>query len=233
MGKIILWICNSCLIFNLISCKDLHTEKRLAPKSYDTLTVVHNFLSENDRSELLNKFYIDFGIVIPKYYNVTDSFPIDLDEDELIDTLVLLTPVIFEDVSYIDYLKAESPKRILVEVLNKKAGSKIRNVYNNLASNVGGVLSKYAGIYKTKQGFEMHYQSGSRYSWSFVVEFSTHYPDSIFLVRQEKICSFASCDIKQEQLFDKASVSVINVGDSIDNNCNCDAEWEKLDKTVK
>lgn len=231
MRNVILFVCYFFFLLGLFSCKSINTRKDVEERDYDTLMIANQILSESDdKNELLSSYYIDFDIVISNYYIVTDSIAIDLNDDNLIDTIVLLTPVVLEDERFKDYLKEESPKRLLVEILNTPNGSKIRNIYDNLASSIGGVLSKYAGIYKTNQGFEIRFQSGSRYSWSYIVEFSTHHPDSIFIVRQEKICSFDGRDMRYEQFFKKASVSIISISDSIDNNCNCDPIWEKLEQ---
>lgn len=195
----------------------------------DTLYIHGLNLPDNIEKDL-SKFNLKFGIAIPKYYLVKDSLAIDLNEDALMDTLILLSPILLEDSKYSDYLTAGAPGRILVEVINLGRSSKVRNVYKNLTSNIGGVLSKYSGISRTKDGFEIRHESGNRYSWSYTSNFSIHNHDSIYLIRLQKICSLNGLDEKREYFFERKSVQQINIADTIKNNCNCDKLWMDLEK---
>lgn len=224
-----IWLFIYCLGLSLFACN--HSEPREKQLSVqDTVSVrVASYANEKDKKELLNTFYVKSGIVIPKYYLLEDSLAIDLNRDKLIDTLIVLSPVSLVDMKYSDCKIENIPSRILVEIINKGSYSKIRKVHHNLVSNIGGVLSKYNGLFATEKGFEIHHQSGSRYSWNYVTEFTTQHQDSIFLTRIEKTCSLEGRDKREEYLFNKKSLQEINVNDTIQNNCNCDVLWQSLE----
>src|SRR5258708_2058758 len=196
----------------------------------DTLRAPTLHLPTELSKDLLHKYYSRFGIIIPKYYVVTDSLAIELNGDSKLDMLAFLSPILLVENKYFAELPANNPKRVLVEIVNSEKGRKIRNVYYNLTSNIGGVLSKYGGLYPTKKGFEIRNMSGARYSWVYVTEFSTEYPDSLFLTRIQRTCSFNGLDDKKEFLYKKSSVRKMNVNDTISINCNCDKSWEYLEK---
>ncbi len=208
---------------------------RLANKMmnrYDTIRVdnVNDSVKNIDECKyLFDNFYFRFGVSIQKYFDVWDSLAIDLNSDERIDTLVILTPVSIIEAQYFNCRLNEHSDRILVETItNGKA--KIRNQYRNIVSNIGGVLSKYNGMYLTKHGFEIHHTSGSRYAWHYITEFSTQQKDSIILIRIKKICSFDGFDENREYFYDKYSVGQINIIDTINNNCGCDSIWSELER---
>jgi hypothetical protein len=225
MRNILLSFSFLCVLF---SCSK-QSSKEMYSTVVDTLYIDNLNLPDSIKEQLF-KYDLKFGIAIPKYYYIKDSLPIDLNRDRLIDTLILLSPVLLEDSRYLNYVTADMSGRTLVEVINGPKNSKIRNVYKNIASNIGGVLSKYSGLFLTSEGFEIRHQSGSRYSWEYIADFSTSYPDSIYLVRVQTICSFNGVDKKREYLFAKKSVQEINIGDTIKNNCNCDEFWMDLEK---
>lgn len=176
----------------------------------------------------VNEYYSNLGIIISKYYDIRDSLTIDLNRDGLIDTLVVLSPFSL-DVSYNCRLDSVLT-RILVEIINCNGYSKIRNIYSNLISNIGGVLSKYNGINLTKEGFEINHSSGAKYTWHYTTEYSTQFPDSIFLVKIRKTCSIYSFDSSVEYHFNKYSTTKVNIPDTLYNQCNCENLWKELEK---
>jgi hypothetical protein len=180
------------------------------------------------RAEYLNHFYSRFGVVIPKYYLVVDSLALDLNSDGFIDTLMVLSPISLEEVEHSNLQIETTPKRLLVEILNMKGISKLRNIYENLISDIGGSLSKYNGLKPTECGFEINHTSGSKYSWSYSTVFSTKSKDSLQLLKIKKTCAYDGKEKNIEYVIDNRSIKNINVQDTINANCNCDALWESI-----
>lgn len=195
----------------------------------DTLHTPSLNLSPEISQDLLNDYYLRFGIAIPKYYSVRDSLAIDLNKDRKIDTIIFLSPVILEDSKYSRELDINNPKRVLVEIISNGESTRLRNVYDNLTSDIGGVLSTYSGLYLSKRGFEIRHMAGAKFSWTYVIEFSTQSQDSIFLARIEKTCSFNGVDDQKEYFYEKMSVSHLNINDTINADCNCDNAWMRLE----
>lgn len=196
----------------------------------DTITVDNNYIADkNNCKDFTGLYYTRFGIAISKYYVVNDSLGLDLNKDGKTDTIVILSPVLLED-SYIS-CGNYSPKRILVEILNLDDGVKVRNIYSNLISDIGGVLSKYNGIKKNKNGFEISHYSGSKYSWNYAMEFSTKSADSITLIKTKKECSVNSNNKSLEYHYDSQSARLFDIMDTINSNCGCDVQWIELEKT--
>ena len=104
------------------------------------------------------------------------------------------------------------------------------DTYQNLISNIGGVLSKYNGLFLTENGFEIQHQAGSRFSWEYFTEYSTKSADSISLSGIKKVCSFEGFGKNIEYSFNKYSPGNINIPDTIYNNCDCDSIWLELEK---
>lgn len=198
--------------------------------STDTVRAPKLNLSNEVIKQLESEYYLRFGVAISKYYLVKDRLAIDLDGDERIDTLALLSPVLLEDFKFHSALTEITPKRILIEIINDGKNARLRNVYDNLSSHIGGVLSKYGGLYVSKRGVEIHHQSGAKYSWNYVTTFSTTDKDSLFLSMIQKTCSFNNVDDKKVYVYDKVSVRRISINDTIKANCNCDKSWERLQK---
>lgn len=215
--------------FLLVACNQTEVKKRQLTSVLDTVNVeITPIVSEKEQTELLNTVYVKFGIAIPKYYLLEDSLPIDLNRDNLIDTLIVLSPVSLEDPDYSDCKVEIVPKRLLVEIINDNGNSKIRHSYSNLISNIGGVLSHYNGIFKTKKGFSIVHEAGARYSWSYSMEFSVE-NDAIALVKVLKVCSFDGNVKKVEYEYKNLPIEEINVSDTISQQCNCDKFWSELD----
>jgi len=210
------------LCLTLFSCAKFSNEVG----NVDTLRIYD--LEDGIPKELIGRYYSRFGVSIPKYYVVLDSLAIDLDGNQFKDTLVVFSPLILEDSRFGSL--AQRPKRVLVEIMNVAGRSTIRNTYVNLISNAGGVLSKYNGMSLTNTGFEIRHQAGSRYSWEYIAEFSTAYPDSIYLVRLQKECSFDYATEQEEYVFGQKSVQEISIDDSLSANCNCDRIWKNIEK---
>jgi hypothetical protein len=200
-------------------------------RSMDSLNVIDTQFEVEGKSQLTGEFYSRFGIVIPKFYTIRDSLSIDLNDDNLTDTLVVFSPVLLEDQQFADFRSIIYPKRLLVEIINKGTRSEIGNTYENLISNTGGVLSKYTGMNLTDNGFSVTHQSGSRYSWIVISEFRAA-DQGIELISYKKICSLEGVEQVAEYKYHGMSANSFDINDSIQNNCNCDSMWKALEKQV-
>ncbi|MDN4167093.1 hypothetical protein QWY31_16400 [Cytophagales bacterium LB-30] len=218
------------LVLGLFYCRPVKHNK-FDSNVIDTIYLDNSILKTEERClNLANSFYVKFGVAIPLYYNVMDSLNIDLNNDGLIDTLVVLSPVALEDPSFLECEVQQDPKRVVVEIINKSGISRVRKIYSNLISDIGGVLSKYVGLYKSKDGFKIQHESGSRYSWTYILEFSTKSNESIIVVKIEKLCSFEGIERKVEYSLDNFPADRININDTLSNNCSCDEVWKILEK---
>ena len=179
----------------------------------------------------LKEYYKQFGVLISKYYTVIDYLPVKLNDDIYIDTIVILSPLSLLPVdNKCDFSFDANPRRLLVEIINmKKNTTRIRNVYSNLLSNHGGVLSKYSGIFKTENGFKLVHESGSNYSWRYETEFSSK-SENITLVKIHKTCSFEGNDDREVYHYNNKCITEINIQDTISSQCDCDSAWAGLER---
>lgn len=186
--------------------------------------------NQNSNNPFFYNYYSKFGVMIQDYYSIKDSLPIDINSDGLIDTIVVLSPITLEQVGYYNKDVTQTPKRIMVEIINHGDYSTVRNIYSNLISDIASVLSKYNGLELTDNGFKVIHESGSRYSWIYEIEFSTEFPDSLTLLKIKKECSYDGLSNIEEYSYNNSSMKNINISDTISLNCNCDSLWENLEK---
>lgn len=180
---------------------------------------------------LKDSYFKRFGIIISKYYVVMDSLAVDLNRDSLVDTVIVLSPITLEPIAEnYDCDFDKDPKRLLVEIINNRGKSKIRSVYPNLISNIGGVLSHYNGIFKTKDGFKIVHQAGTKYSWLYTIDFSTAKKDKLTLTHISKTCSYEGEGKDLNYYFKNQSIDKINISDTLQSNCGCDKYWLYLEK---
>lgn len=200
--------------------------------SYDTLRFMgsKNITDTNDEClSSLQSFHKRFGIVISDYYVIKDSLSIDLDNDSRMDTILILSPLSLEPIdNNCSYKFDDQPKRLLVEIISKSGISKIRGIYSNLVSDIGGVLSHYNGIFKTENGFKIVHEAGARYSWSYTMEFSVK-NDDLTLVKIFKKCTYNDKDKDISYSYDNMPLSKVNLPDTLSHQCNCDGFWSELD----
>ena len=197
----------------------------------DTILPIISEKTDTLCAKLSNTYYKRFGITISSYYIIRDSLAIDLNNDYFIDTVVIFSPVSLEPIAE-DYNCnfQKQPKRILVEVINNNGSSKIRGIYSNILTDVGGVLSHYSGIFKTNDGFKIVHQAGAKYSWTYTIELSNSKNDKLSLVNISKVCSFEGNEIKQDYNFKALPIEEINMPDTLQLNCNCEKHWLELEK---
>ncbi|QKJ31069.1 hypothetical protein HQ865_15335 [Mucilaginibacter mali] len=177
-----------------------------------------------------NGFYRRLGITIANYYTIKDSLTIDLNKDGIKDELLILSPTSLDDTKSDCTFKIDKePHRLLVEVINIKGTSKVREVYPNVVSNIGGVLSHYDGIFKTMKGFKIVHEAGERYSWHYTTEFEFLKGETV-LTKIQKTCSFNGKHKTVEYKYPYKAIKSINIPDTLNKQCNCDTYWSKLDK---
>jgi hypothetical protein len=181
-------------------------------------------------SLIANNFHKKFGIFISDYYVILDSLNIDLNNDKVIDRILVLSPQSLE--SEESNCKMDvSPKRLLVEIINNNNNtSKIRNIYSNLISDVGGILSHYNGIYLIKDGFEIIHQAGAKYSWTYKMIFSVGDENHIKLKTINKTCTFDGIDKKIKVDYKNVACDKISISDTLKKDCNCEKYWLELEK---
>jgi hypothetical protein len=186
---------------------------------------------KNACSLITNKFHKKFGVFISDYYIILDSLNVDLNNDKVIDKILVLSPLSLESEESI--CKTDTlPKRLLVEIINNKNTSKIRNTYSNLISDTGGVLSHYNGCFLTSDGFEIIHQAGAKYSWTYKMIFSVRDKNQIKLKSIDKACTLDGVDKNLKVDYKNVSVDKINVSDTLKVNCNCDKYWEELENKI-
>ncbi|MCL2597677.1 MAG: hypothetical protein FWD66_08500 [Paludibacter sp.] len=180
-----------------------------------------------DICNLSDKYFNFGGIVISDYYVVSDSLYIDLNRDNLTDCLLVLTPkpllpefnnCFSDDVNYC---------RILVEIINDNGRYRIRNTYDNLIDNIGGVLSEYNGMYKTKNGFKIIHEAGAKFSYEYTMFFDVK-QNGVYLSKITKGCNYDGIDSIETYRYLDRSPKLININDTINQNCNCDNIWDKF-----
>jgi hypothetical protein len=201
--------------------------------TYDTVQFIgsKNITDIDDKClSSLRSFYQKFGIVISDYYVIKDSLSVDLNNDSRLDTILILSPLSLEPIDdNCSYKFDTQPKRLLVEIISHGGTSKIRGIYSNLVSDVGGVLSHYNGIFKTDNGFKLVHEAGSKYSWSYTMEFSIK-NDNLALVKVLKKCSVNEKEKEISYSFGNIPLNSINLTDTLSHQCNCDSFWSELDK---
>lgn len=218
--------CNS----TTIKSDKIATEINLLPHfKEDTIKAVGFSIpvSKEPCSIIANNFHKKFGIFISDYYIVLDSLNIDLNNDKVIDRLLVLSPQSLESEEIICMMD-DSPKRLLVEIINKNNTSRIRNIYSNLISDVGGILSNYNGIFLIKDGFEIIHQAGARYSWTYKMIFTVRDENYIKLKTIYKTCTFDGIDKNLKFDYKNVTFDKISISDTLQKDCNCEKNWEKL-----
>lgn len=179
----------------------------------------------------INSFHKKFDIYISDYFVILDSLAIDLNSDDIIDRVIVVSPLSLE-ASVGDKCQDHDTvaKRLLVEILLSNGRGKIRQIYSNLISDVGGVLSPYNGISKTEDGFQIVHEAGAKYSWQYSNRYSVT-KGFVALVETYKKCSYNDKEKEVTYRYDNISASKVNIQDTLAHQCNCDEYWEELEKS--
>jgi hypothetical protein len=219
------FLCCLCILF--YSCNRINNSIS-NKKSQDTIRIIASYLNiKSTCFDSVDNYYSRFGVFISNYYVIKDSLDLDVNKDGFVDHLVLLSPVSLE--YYYDCDLDSVPTRLLIEIINQNGTYKIRNIYPNLISNVGGVLSKYYGMKITSEGFEIQHSSGNKYTWTYTTEYSTKFSDSIYLKKITKECGINLNRKIQEYNYIKYPLGHLNINDTLNNNCGCDILWNELE----
>ena len=219
-------------IFFFSNCNQQSNIHSINKNLMDTLKLDNNNskVLEVVNSDYTNSYYLRFGILIQKYYEITDSLSIDLNSDKQLDNVLVVSPICLSDSKYYSAVYDSLPKRLFVEVLNENGKSKIRHIYRNLISDIGGVLFNYTGIKTTKEGISITHEAGNKFAWQYGVELSVEKKDSLIIKKIFKECSYENQVFSEEYSYDNLSVVKFNVNDTIKNNCGCDKNWSLLMK---
>ena len=220
-------------IFIAVSCNVKIKTTGVNQRLTDTLYYETANLNEANDSclHIVRSFHKKFDIYISDFFVVLDSLSIDLNNDQVMDRIVVVSPMSLEASAEKCQLGDDSvSNRLLVEVLNFNGEGKIRHVYANLISNVGGVLSPYNGIYSTDDGFKIVHEAGAKYSWQYTNRYSVT-NGIIALVESIKKCSYDEKEKEVSYRFNNVSASDVNIQDTLSRQCNCDEYWEELEKS--
>lgn len=191
--------------------------------SQDTIFVKVN--SEVELCQNYSQSYFQkFGVVISKYYSVQDS--VIFIRDNVKDYFVVLTPVNLdtETECYGDTIT----RRVLVHIQNKNGKSEVIKIYDNLISNVGGLMNNYIGISNEEDNLKIIHESGMKYNYSYEVMFVFN-GKHLMLKNIVKSCSVEDKSIVYKYQYDTKKTTQINVLDSLSLNCNCDIDWSRLE----
>lgn len=224
------------LSFICCSCNQNTKSISVDKSDFDSLKIQpQSKIDINDKKNfhLFCNYYNRFGIAIQNYFRIIDSLAIDINSDKLIDTILVVSPISLDDQTFYDTKYDSAPKRLIVEVLNLKGKSKIRNVYRNLISDIGGVGFNYLGLGKTLAGFEINHGAGNKASWNYYLELSSINPDSLTIKKIRKECTYNDETINLEYFYSNVYISNFNIQDTIKLNCNCDKAWSMLIKKNK
>lgn len=197
----------------------------LSHPNFDAFVVGHQC------SSFVDGYNVKFGIVISNYYTIIDSLSVNLNDDEYIDNIIILSPKSLDTIeTTCEFSFDKKPKRVLVEIINSHRGdAKIRGIYYNIVSDSGGVLSRFSGIFTTKNGFKIVHEAGANYSWSYSTELSVG-KNRLGLRGISKTCSHGDKTDSLRYQYDDIDLDKVNLSDTLSNQCNCDAVWSKWDK---
>jgi hypothetical protein len=201
-----------------------------------TDTLYYETVNINDSNDscltVINSFHKKFNIYISDFFVILDSLTIDLNNDQVMDRIIVVSPLFLEayGAEKCQFGKDRLSKRLLVEVLNLNGQGKIRHVYTNLISDVGGVLSPYNGIFSTEDGFKIIHEAGAKYSWHYSNKYSVK-KGLITLVETYKRCSYDNKEKDVSYRFNNIPASEVNIQDTLARQCNCDEYWGELEKS--
>jgi len=178
--------------------------------------------------KVINNYYKLFGIFISEYYNVMDSIKIDLNNDKIDDYLIILSPLSLNIPDKWYQFRVDSiPKRLLVEIIIEKGKSKIRNIYSDIISNEGVFSMSYNSIIKTKKGFDLNFNKGNHYRFEYKLSFLIK-ENYISIFKIKKICYIGNYKKMSIYEYNNYPIEKINIIDTLNNDCNCEEDWNFL-----
>lgn len=180
-------------------------EKIVKTKS-DTVKSSNKLLSKKCYS-ISKGYYHRFGQVISNFYETSETLGIDLNNDNRIDTLVILTPLTLiptAEKGGVCWKKNINESRLLLKVLNLKSGQKLNRIYRNIITNVSSFA--WGGcekISKIKDGFVL---SGSR-GQGCIFDYKIHVLNNRQKLYIKKIEFYSSCSKKSKLKIDYKNCS--------------------------
>ncbi|KGO79712.1 hypothetical protein Q763_12760 [Flavobacterium beibuense F44-8] len=118
---------------SLISCKDNYRQARQPVTSYDTLDVPKDVTAEC--IEKSKGYFKAYGCMVSSYYRVIDAKPMDVNNDALTDTLVIISPSSLNpDYPGFDYCGQDNRKLVILLNVDGKS-SRVGRVYDNVICN--------------------------------------------------------------------------------------------------
>ncbi len=178
------------LIFLFISCgkKNIEIESHELV-SVDTINPEYKLPMNKSCNKISEGYYNRYGLVISNFFEVTRTLPIDLNNDKLIDTLAILTPLSLiptAEKGGVCFRKDTTENRLLIGIYNFKNRQKLYFNYPNVIANTSS--SAWGGCEKMaidKNGFVLKGYRGQGcvfdYNIYVLVENKELYIDSIRL----------------------------------------------------
>ena len=221
--------------FFIVSCNNTISPVNFNPDQRPGDTLYYRFSEGktdiNDSClNIANSFHKKFDIYISDYFVVLDSLAIDLNSDDVLDRVFVVSPLSLE-AKVDDKCQGDDTlvKRLLVEVILSNGKGSIRQIHSNLISDVGGVLSPYNGIFKTEDGFKIVHEAGAKYIWQYSNRYSVT-DGFLALVETHKKCSFNDKEKNVTYRYNNIPASKVNIQDTLAHQCNCYEYWEELEK---
>jgi len=184
----------------------------------------------NCKSNKYDGYYNFQGVAISNHFMLLDSVYVNLNEDKQLDLLIVLSP---KELDCPENCYSVEMDRLVVELINHDTRFYVRNTYGNLISNIGGVLSKYNGIKVKGQNITISHCSGSRYRWEYSVKLSSDGINKLTLVEICRTCKFENDSISDIFKYSNMDLTLFNVNDTINLNCNCDNFWSQLQSPAR
>ncbi|MFL9838532.1 hypothetical protein ABS768_13545 [Flavobacterium sp. ST-75] len=167
----------------LISCKDNYRQAMYHVSPYDTLDI-----PKGTSAECIEKskgYFKAYGCMVSSYYRVIDAKPMDVNNDVLTDTLVIISPPSLNlDYPGFDYCGEDNRKlAVLLNVDGKR--SRIGRVYDNVICNeVSRAWGGYDTFDKKADNMVLYHDAGQGCKFEYKIYTSLvqqeFYIDSIY-----------------------------------------------------
>ncbi|MNY09783.1 hypothetical protein D3C86_1427200 [compost metagenome] len=163
------------LIIISLSCKKIGNEqKEIAATFFDSIKCPEKL--EKKCSVLTNGYSKKFGIILSNYFEVSDKLYYDINKDNKVDTLLILTPasIIPGEKGYNCNSRSDLDDRLLV-ILNNIDGKKSKvKIFKNVISNQASVAwSGSEEFEKYENGFELKKSAGQGCKFDYSIFVNT------------------------------------------------------------
>lgn len=160
-------------------------------------TIKPPFSIENSLCKIKsNGYFKKYGLIISNFYEITDSYFFDFDNDKIKDTLVILSPInmLLPSINS-ECSEVKKGNRLLI-IINKKRASIFENVIRN---EFGSATIGTESISESKDGFTLSYYQGQ--ACYFEYEIKVIYKNNTFFVN-EIILKSGGCPGEKEKKID-------------------------------